>query len=108
MEARLKTQGITIRLKEEIDPSSYIAIDTENKYLTYLSTLTNQLNTYEIAQLQSIALLKDGETIYQKSTGSAMGRAAVGSILFGGIGAALGVASAESKAKEKKMSIYIW
>jgi len=100
LEAKLKEKGITIRIKDQIDLRSYIAMDTENKYVIYLSTSINQLNIYEVANLESIEVKKDGETVYKKSISSALGRAVVGGLVFGGIGAVAGASTAASYAQE--------
>jgi hypothetical protein len=85
-----------------------ISFDNTRKKLCFFNK-DQKANIYDYSKILQCELVIDGETISKKSTGSAVGRAVLGGILTGGIGAIIGGVTGKSSQKQtiKNMDLKI-
>ena len=87
----------------------YVLVDEENQQILYVHTTTfdgiqvgadisSKIIPFE--QILGVEICENGNSVFQKSTSSAVGRAIVGGVLLGGVGAVIG--GVTGKDKEKK------
>lgn len=100
--------GVVLSNKTNIE-NGIIAIDKNREKIVYIDDKGNSLNKKEFSfsDIISCELIKDGATIYKKSTTRTIGGAIIGGALSGGVGAIIGGLSGSSKEKEKINSIDI-
>ncbi len=76
-----------------------VGIDTAiNKFCT-VNIKAEHILEYNLSVLRDYEIIRDGVTVYKKS--NAVGRAVVGGLLFGGVGAIVGAASSKSKGTQQ-------
>ncbi|MFR9498717.1 MAG: SHOCT domain-containing protein [Rikenellaceae bacterium] len=94
--------------------SCCVMADTKRKVLAIVkfetsspSTLPNVISVKQInfSSIVAVEQIKNGSTIYQKSTSGAIGRALVGGVLAGGAGAIVGGSTAKQKGEERCTSL---
>ena len=80
----------------------YFVVDENNKKIVFINANINNIRVKTIFfnEIQGIDISEDGTSVFNKSTSSAVGRAVVGGLLFGGVGAIVG--GVTGKSKEKK------
>lgn len=87
----------------------YVLVDEENQQVLYVHTTTfdgiqvganisSKIIPFE--QILGVEICENGNSVFKKSTSSAVGRAIVGGVLLGGVGAVIG--GVTGKDKEKK------
>ena len=103
---KLRSQGIELT-KQTKTFHGIIGIDQTNEKLVLIhSKLTvSKTEVFTFADIFSCELIRDGETIYKKSTTRTIGGAIVGGVLTGGVGAVIGGLSGGSKGKENIKNI---
>lgn len=81
----------------------FFAIDDLNKQVLYVHADNTKMFSKKLAYIDilGIDISENGNSIFQKSTTSAVGRALVGGVLLGGVGAIIG--GVTGKSKEKKI-----
>lgn len=100
--------GVVLSNKTNIE-NGVIAIDKDREKIVYIDDKGDSLNKKEFSfsDIISCELIKDGVTIYKKSTTRTIGGAIIGGALSGGVGAIIGGLSGSSKEKERINSISI-
>ncbi|MCD7851227.1 MAG: hypothetical protein LUH63_16840 [Parabacteroides sp.] len=97
-----ENNGVHLSNKTNIE-NGIIAIDKNREKIVYIDdkgdTLINK--EFSFSDIISCELIKDGETVYKKSTIRTVGGALVGTVLAGGTGAIIGGLSGGTKEKEK-------
>ena len=80
----------------------YFVVDENNKKIVFINANINNIRVKTIFfnEIQGIDISEDGTSVFNKSTSSVVGRALVGGLLFGGVGAVVG--GVTGKSKEKK------
>ncbi len=80
----------------------YFVVDEINKKIVCINAKIEniRIKTIFFNEIQGIDISEDGTSVFNKSTSSAVGRAVVGGLLFGGVGAIVG--GVTGKSKEKK------
>lgn len=82
----------------------YFLLDEENQQILYahskMATLGTTSKVIPFAEIAGVDISENGNSVFQKSTASAVGRAIVGGVLLGGVGAVIG--GVTGKNKEKK------
>ena len=80
----------------------YFVVDEINKKIVCINAKIENIRVKTIFfnEIQGIDISEDGTSVFNKSTSSAVGRAVVGGLLFGGVGAIVG--GVTGKSKEKK------
>ncbi|MFR9553411.1 MAG: SHOCT domain-containing protein [Rikenellaceae bacterium] len=88
-------------------PSYCFFVDSDSRKVAIVLFENDKINIYQIdfSSIVSIEQIKNGTTIYQKSTSGAIGRALVGGVLAGGVGAIVGGSTAKQNGKEKCTSL---
>ena len=80
----------------------YFLIDDENQQVLFINakkgTIRSKLIKYN--EIIGVDISENGNSVFNKSTSSAVGRALVGGVLLGGVGAVIG--GVTGKSKEKK------
>lgn len=88
--------------KKLICHDNLIAIDDGNRCIAF-KEVTGKIHVYPYAAILSCEIIEDGETAYRKS--SSIGRAIVGGVIAGGVGAIIGGFS--GKERENKEIKYL-
>lgn len=103
-----ENEGVKLSNKTNIE-NGIIAIDRGREKIVYIDDKGSSLvkKEFAFADIISCELIKDGETIYKKSTTRAIGGAIIGGVVSGGVGAIIGGLSGSAKEKEKINSIDI-
>lgn len=101
-----KYQWFSFNLQENVMPYSAIAIDDVNKEIVIVQ---DKEYKYKFDDIRSVEIIMDEEESISKSTLSTLGKATVGGVLLGGVGAVTGAASGKSKVlkKIKKLDLKI-
>lgn len=81
------------------DGSDVLLYNTDNKTITFY--MNNQSTRYSFADILQCEIIEDGRTTVKKSTSGTIGRALLGGLLAGGVGAIIGGATSSSKVQEK-------
>lgn len=81
-----------------------VAFDSKRKKVCFIDKEL-KVSIYDFGDILASEIEEDGETIIKKSVSGTLGRALVGGILTGGIGALVGGLTATGKQKEKIKSI---
>ncbi len=76
-----------------------VGVNVEVNKLCIADIKSSNVIEYDLSALRDYEILKDGVTIIKKS--NVVGRAVIGGLFFGGLGAIAGVASSESTAIDK-------
>lgn len=76
-----------------------VGINVDVNKLCVADIKSNKIIEYDLSALRDYEILKDGVTIIKKS--NVVGRAVIGGLLFGGLGAIAGAASSKSTAIDK-------
>jgi hypothetical protein len=104
----LKPQGYDTEDLIEFDDSVVVGLNFEGEKLMIIddsieSSVNKKQRITEIpfSYIRDYEILTDGQTVFKKSTGSAVGRALVGGFLLGGAGLVAGAVTASSKGKEE-------
>jgi hypothetical protein len=90
-----------------------IAWDMAGRKVCVITAVANKstVTLLDFAALRDSEVIKDGETIYKKSTLRTVGGAVAGGLLLGGVGAVVGGLSGDSKGVEKikalSLKIYV-
>ena len=87
-------EGFTV-LSKFMNKDSVIAISGMKKLIAIKDSLSNQIKVYKFSDLSSYDIIEDGETIYENK--SVIGRAIIGGVIAGGVGAIIGGLSAKDK-----------
>jgi hypothetical protein len=88
-------------------PPIFMGVSERDQLLFILFQKNDAPIKIPFTSLRGCNMSVDGETIQSKSTSSMLGRAIVGGILTGGVGAVVGAATATSNSKETIKSIAI-
>lgn len=81
------------------------AFDFSNQKVGYFTVLTKKI--YKFEDIVSVELVENNEVTMRKSTSRAIGRAVVGGVLAGGVGAIIGGVTGSSKEKTKHISLVV-
>lgn len=73
-----------------------VAIDATQRKFCYIEAKTAKKTFYSYDDVISVEIVKDGVIVSTKSTTSTIGRAAVGGLLAGGVGAVIGGSTAKT------------
>lgn len=97
----LKNQGVNLT-KQTRTSHGIIGIDPNAKKLVLIqsSISTPETHIVDFSDIYGCELIRDGETVYKKSTTRTIGGAVLGGVLSGGVGAVVGGLSGASKGKE--------
>ena len=103
-----ENEGVALSNKTNIE-NGIIAIDKNREKIVYIDDKGDTLikKEFSFSDVISCELIKDGETVYKKSTIRTVSGALVGSVLAGGTGAIIGGLTGSTKEKEKINSIDI-
>jgi len=79
--------------------SQLLALDKERKKIALIKKVNEKVasDVFNINEILGVELQLDGEVISRVSNKSMLGRAAIGGILFGGVGAVIGGVTAKQK-----------
>lgn len=81
------------------DGSDVLLYDTDNKTIKFY--MNNESTQYSFADILQCEIIEDGRTTVKKSTSGTIGRALLGGLLAGGVGAIIGGSTSSSKVQEK-------
>lgn len=81
------------------DGSDVLLYDTDNKTIKFY--MNNESTRYSFADILQCEIIEDGRTTVKKSTSGTIGRALLGGLLAGGVGAIIGGSTSSSKIQEK-------
>lgn len=81
--------------------STAVGINTIEKSITLVSIADQQKLTLKFEDIRDCEILKDGETVFRKSSSRTLGGALVGGLLLGGAGAVVGGLSGKTRGKEQ-------
>ena len=83
-----------------------IAVDIQSKKIAIIKLSDSiSVKLFDFASIVSVELIKNGITTYKKSTTGTVGRALIGGVLAGGIGAIVGGATGKQNGEEKCTSL---
>ncbi|WP_376097216.1 hypothetical protein ACE7GA_06315 [Roseomonas sp. CCTCC AB2023176] len=82
-----------------------LKIDSDARTLTFRTTPFASAVTIGFDQITGAEILQDGETVSRASVTGTLGRAAVGAVVAGPVGALVGAATASRTAKEKTRKV---
>lgn len=81
------------------DGSDVLLYDTDNKTIKFY--INNESTPYSFADILQCEIIEDGRTRIKKSTSGTIGRALLGGLVAGGVGAIIGGSTSSSKVQEK-------
>lgn len=81
------------------DGSDVLLYDTDNKTIKFY--MNNESTRYSFADILQCEIIEDGRTTVKKSTSGTIGRALLGGLLAGGVGAIIGGVTSSAKVQEK-------
>jgi hypothetical protein len=103
----LNSQGYDTADMFEFDDSVSVALNFETKMLKVIDDSIDtrvhkrqRITEIAFSNIRDYEIITDGTTVFKKSTGAAVGRALVGGLLLGGVGAVAGAVTTSSKGKE--------
>lgn len=97
----LKNKGINLTKKTKTF-HGIIGVDqnTEKLVLVQSSISVSKTHIIDFSNIYECELIRNGETVYKKSTARTIGGAVIGGVLSGGVGAVIGGLSGGSTGKE--------
>ena len=96
---------ISTKTIESRDGSYILSFDDTNKKMAYVKSYYLAVINYD--EIKEIELINNNEVVSSKSTSKALGRAVVGGVLLGGVGAIIGGVTGGNKNQEYASSVLV-